>query len=113
MKVEQLVPLPEHQTRFAISHLAMVPDQPGCYALTTYSGDVLYVGLATKSVRSRIGAHLEVPEKRKGSSTGVPFWVHYILRLATQVGPIERGWMNEAILRDGQMPPLNRVYSPL
>ena len=29
------------------------------------------------------------------------------------VNSIERGWMNQALLEDGEIPPLNEVYSPL
>lgn len=113
MKVSQLVPSTVHQTRFAWSHHVTVPDEAGCYAITTYDGDVLYVGLATGSVRSRMGCHLEAPDKRQGTSMGVPFWFYYLLKPATEVAAIERGWMNLAVLEDGEMPPLNRVYSPL
>lgn len=113
MKVDRLSPPPEHRTQFAWSHHTTVPEQPGCYALVTYAGDVLYVGLATTSIRNRIGSHLDTPLKRKGTDIGVPFWVHYIVRPAAEVAPIERGWMNTAILEDGEMPPLNRVYSPI
>ena len=113
MKVDCLKPAADQQTRFAWSHQKTVPDQSGCYVLTTYSGDVLYVGLATKSIRNRMMSHLDTPSKQKGSHLGVPFWFYYIVTPATDVGPIERGWMNQAILEDGEMPPLNRVYSPL
>lgn len=114
MKVARLTPSPGQRTQFAWSHHVTVPDQPGCYALTTYADDVMYVGLATTSIRSRIGSHLDTPLKRKGTEQlGVPFWVYYILRPALEVGPIERGWMNISILEDGEMPPLNRIYSPI
>jgi hypothetical protein len=113
MKVDRLSPRPEHRTQFAWSHQTTVPEQPGCYALATHAGDLLYVGLATTSIRDRIGSHLDSPLKRKGTDIGVPFWVHYLVRPATEVGPIERGWMNSAILEDGAIPPLNRVFSPL
>lgn len=113
MKVERLSPPAEHRTQFAWSHHATVPEQPGCYALVTHGGDVLYVGLATTSIRSRVESHLDTPEKRKGAEIGTPFWVHYVVRPAAEVGRIERGWMNTAILEDGDIPPLNRVYSPL
>jgi hypothetical protein len=113
MKVERLMPAPEHRTQFAWSHHVTVPEQPGCYALATYAGDVLYVGLATTSIRSRVGTHLDTRLKRQGTEIGVPFWVHYLVRPAADVNRIERGWMNLAILEDGEMPPLNRVYSPL
>jgi hypothetical protein len=113
MRVECLSPIPDQQTRFAWSHHTTVPDQPGCYALVTYHGDVLYVGLATRSIRSRMGSHLDTLTKRQGNNLGAPFWFYYILRPATDVAPIERGWMNQAILENGEMPPLNRVYSPI
>jgi hypothetical protein len=113
MKVERLFPVPDRQTQFAWSHHVTVPDQPGCYALVTYSGDVLYVGLATTNIRSRMGSHLDAPAKRNGSRLGVPLWFYYVVRSAVEVGRIERGWMNQAILEDGDIPPLNQVYSPL
>lgn len=113
MRVERLSPAPDHKTQFAWSCHVTVPQQPGCYALVTYSGDVLYVGLATTSIRSRMGCHLDTAAKRKGADFGVPFWFHYLLRPTVEVWPIERGWMNQALLDDGQMPPLNRIYSPL
>lgn len=113
MKVDTLSPLPDNRTQFAWSHHVVVPDEPGCYAIVTYNGDVLYVGLATKSIRARMGSHLDTPEKRKVYSNGAPFWFYYLVRTSKEVNAIERGWMNQAILEDGDMPPLNRVYSPI
>jgi hypothetical protein len=113
MRADQLSPKPDQSTRFAWSHHVTVPDKPGCYALVTYSGEVLYVGLATGSMRSRMGSHLDTEMKRKGTDAGVPFWFIYLVADATKVAAIERGWMNQAVLLDGAMPPLNKVYSPL
>ena len=113
MKVERLVPTPDQKTQFAWSHHVAVPNQPGCYALVTYHGDVLYVGLAARSIQNRMGAHLDTPVKRQGGPLGVPFWFFYLVRPALDVGSVEKGWMNQAILEDGEIPPLNRIYSPL
>jgi len=113
MNVDQLLPQPDQRAQFAWPHYITVPEQPGCYALVTYGGDVLYVGLATGNIRERMGAHLDTPDKRKGVTLGVPFWFYYILRSSGEVGPIERGWMNQAIMEDGTMPPLNKIYSPV
>jgi hypothetical protein len=113
VRPEQLSPKPDQKTRFAWSHYVTVPDQPGCYALSTYSGDVIYVGLATKSIRSRMGCHLDTEAKRRRNELGVPFWFDYLLADSSKVEAIERGWMNQAILSDGEMPTLNKVYSPL
>jgi hypothetical protein len=90
-----------------------VPEQPGCYALVTYSGEVVYVGLASSSIRDRMGCHLETPEKRKTSTPGVAYWFYYLPCPASEVNRIERGWINQAILEDGTRPPLNKVDSPL
>ena len=49
------------------------------------------------------------PTKRMGSCVGIPFWMYYILRSAAEVRPVERGWINQAILEDGEMPPVNQV----
>lgn len=113
MKIERLLPAPDRRAQFAWSHHVTVPNEPGCYALVTYHGDVLYVGLASGSIKNRMGSHLDTPAKRVGGTPGVPFWFYYLMRPAADVGPVERGWMNQAILEDGEMPPLNRVYSPL
>ena len=113
MKVEKLCPLPEQKTEFAWPHCVSVPDQPGCYALTTYGGEVLYVGLASKSIRERMSAHLDSPSKRNGSDNRVPFWFYYRTCGAPEVAAVERGWMNQSILEDGSLPPLNVVYSPM
>jgi hypothetical protein len=113
MQAGQLVPKPDQRTRFAWSHHVTVPDKPGCYALVTYSGDVIYVGLATESIRSRMGSHLDTEAKRRGTDLGVPFWFDYLVQEPSKVPAIERGWMNQALLADGMMPLLNKAYSPL
>jgi hypothetical protein len=113
VKVDQLRPVPDQKTQFAWPHHVTVPDQPGCYALVTYSGDVLYVGLATVSIRDRMGAHLDARDKRTPVAQGAAYWLYYVLRMSGEVGPIERGWMNQAILEDGEKPVLNKIYSPI
>ena len=113
MKVDLLRPVPNHKTQFAWSHHIAVPEQTGCYALVTYGGNVLYVGLASASIRDRMGVHLDARDKRMLTAQGAVYWFHYILCAPTEVGPIERGWMNQAILEDGDKPLLNKIYSPL
>ena len=113
MKVDRLRPRPNQKTQFAWSHHVSVPEQPGCYALVTYEGDVLYVGLATTSVRDRMGVHLDTREKRTAGVRGAAFWLYYILCEPADVNSIERGWMNQAVLEDGIRPLLNKIDSPL
>lgn len=113
MRAEKLSPKPDQRTRFAWSHHVTVPEKPGCYALVTFGGDVLYVGLATASIQDRMGCHLDTEEKRKGTELGVPFWFDYLVEDPFRVAAIERGWMNQAVLTDGEMPALNKISSPL
>jgi hypothetical protein len=113
MRAGQLSPKPGHRTRFAWSHHVTVPDKPGCYALVTFNGDVLYVGLATVSIRNRMADHLDTDAKRKGAFLGMPFWFDYLIADSAKVTAIERGWINQAILADGERPALNKVHSPL
>jgi hypothetical protein len=113
MKVNCLRPTPEYRMQFAWSHYKKVPENSGCYALVTYGGEVLYVGLATTSIRDRMKDHLDTPKKTKAGPVGAPFWIYYTLCSSVEVNPIERGWMNQAILEDGAMPLLNGIYSPL
>lgn len=60
-----------------------------------------------------MGCHLDTEAKRKGTDLGVPFWFEYLLVDSAKVAAVERGWMNQAVLADGEIPALNRVYSPL
>jgi hypothetical protein len=57
--------------------------------------------------------HLKTEEKRKGTPDGVPFWLYYLECATCDVNAVERGWMNQSILEDGDIPPLNKIYSPL
>ncbi len=60
-----------------------------------------------------MGSHLDTEAKRKGTDLGVPFWFDYLVEDGAKVAAIERGWMNQSILADGEMPALNKVYSPI
>lgn len=113
MKIAALSPGVVAKVQFSWAENKFVPVAPGCYAIATYDLAILYVGLATKSIRARMAAHLESGEKRKGASGGAPFWLYYLECPATDVHGIERGWINQAILEDGSLPPLNRVHSPV
>jgi hypothetical protein len=81
--------------------------------LATFKGEVLYVGLATVSIRDRMGRHLDTDEKRAASPVGAVYWFYYLLRDSRDVASIERGWINKAVLETGSRPPLNKIDSPL
>lgn len=113
MKVASLQPAVEERVEFLWSQHRLVPNEPGCYVIATFDLTVLYVGLATKSIQSRMASHLDSNSKRKGSAGKPPYWFYFLKINSNSVHVVERGWMNESILRDGARPPLNLVDSPV
>ncbi len=71
------------------------------------------MGLAETSIRDRMRVHLDTPAKRATGPQGAGFWFHYLPRLPENVAQVERGWTNQAMLNDGQLPPLNKVHGSM
>ena len=113
MKIECLYPLPAKREVFSWSRHSRIPARPGCYVLTTFGSDVLYVGLSTVSIRDRMGEHLDSDEKRAVGALGAAYWFYYLLRNPREVASIEGGWINQTILETGSRPPFNKVDSPV
>jgi hypothetical protein len=112
LKVGDLKPSLSERVLFSWSHHKQVPAKSGCYVLTNFTGDVLYVGLASTSIRDRMGVHLETVEKRSVGPSGAAYWFHYLLFDRQKLPQIEQGWINQAILATGARPPLNKIDSP-
>lgn len=110
MNVSFLSPPVQVALPFAWSYEKQVPSLPGNYALVSFAGLILYVGLTTTSLRTRMRCHLDDLTKRQGTFDGVPYWFQYRLGEPDQVARIERGWMNQCVLEDGALPGLNRVF---
>ena len=62
MKVEELTPKPIDKVQFKLASFKSVPHDNGCYILTTFENDILYIGLAV-NLNNRFKQHLENPEK--------------------------------------------------
>jgi hypothetical protein len=110
MNVEKLVPQPEACEPFRRNRQRFVPRAAGCYALTTFTGTVLYVGLAS-SLHDRMGDHLDSAQKTAVTELGravMFFWFE-----TPDLNKIERTWMNIHIQAEGALPILNRAYSPV
>lgn len=110
MHVSLLDPAPTAKCLFKRREQRLVPDVPGCYALTTFEGEVLYVGLSV-SLRSRMGQHLDNPRKTGLTSLGRAFFFHWLERVDFE--RVERTWMNIHSLHEGKLPELNGAYSPV
>ncbi len=109
MNAADLVPTPIDRRPFRRRHQKFVPDRSGCYALSTFNGVVLYVGLA-ENLRRRMGEHLDTPEKISETRLGRAVWFHWVETIETN--KVERTWMNIHIQFEGHLPELNKVYSP-
>lgn len=110
MNVTLLTPLPNKCEPFRRSRERLVPSASGCYALTTFEGVVLYVGLAV-DLRRRMNDHLDTPEKTNLTDLGRAVWFHWFE--TDETNKVERTWQNISIQHDGTLPILNRVYSPV
>src|SRR5436190_13588217 len=69
MNVQDLDPPATNMEPFRRSHARFVPDAAGCYVLTTFGGDVLYLGLSV-CLRRRFCEHLDSPLKTSTTPLG-------------------------------------------
>ena len=75
MNVDALFPQPSHCEAFKRSRERFVSEKPGCYVLATFSGVVLYIGLA-KNLRRRVNQHLDSREKISPTTIGRAVVIH-------------------------------------
>ena len=112
MNVHSLLPITEHRLQFSFSFWKFVPKRPGCYALTTFEGNVLYVGLSD-NLHRRFSEHRDSNEKRLPTRDGLAFWFYYLLCEPKELERVERTWLNEHVTEHGILPVLNKVNSPV
>lgn len=109
MKLELLVPYPPFSEPFRRNRERFIHSTSGCYVLTTFERDVLYIGLTT-NLRRRINEHLDSAAKTELTAHGravLFYWTE-----TTETNKIERTWLNIHLLNEGCLPILNSVYSP-
>lgn len=113
MKVLELNPKPKNKIEFQFNKLKFIPNEFGCYVLTNFLGDILYIGL-TNNLKVRYKQHLDTPKKVSMTELGVAYYFYYlILNDEAKLNKLERGWMNHFELLEGKLPILNSVHSPL
>lgn len=110
MNISALVPAPSHCEPFKRNRERFVPERPGCYVLTSFSGTVLYIGLA-ENLRRRMNNHLDDPLKTEETKLGRAILFHWIESQDTN--KIERTWLNTHVLHEAVLPILNKIYSPV
>ena len=110
MKIEDLKPSPNRRENFLRKRQRFIPDKSGCYVLTTFQDDILYVGL-TNDLRQRFGKHLDDPQKTSKTENGRAFFFHWLE--CDELNKVERTWLNDCVLTDGALPILNKINSPI
>lgn len=111
MKPSDLRPGCTNKVEFSYSSLRSISATSGCYVLSNWREDILYIGQA-KSIRRRIISHLSDSAKTSMTAMGRAFWVHYELCDEFSLNQLERGWMQQHENREGKLPILNRIQPP-
>jgi excinuclease UvrABC nuclease subunit len=112
MKVEELNPTPKHRINFKFSSFKLVPKNAGCYVLTTFDTEILYLGLSD-NLFNRFQEHLDNSEKRGPTTQGKAIWFYYAIWDKKNLPQLERTWINNYISLHGRLPILNKVNSPV
>lgn len=112
MKVEELFPLPKDKVLFKLSSFKSVPKETGCYVLTTFDNDILYIGLS-ENLNDRFKQHLDNPEKTNPTKEGKAIWFYFTTYDPKNLPKLERTWINQFVALHGRLPILNKVNSPV
>ena len=112
MKVNEMDPPVEQSALFELYALNRLTDCSGCYCLTNASGDILYAGQAA-SVQQRVIQHFNSPKKEAMTIYGRISRVWWRPEPSISLSALERGWLESILLRDGKLPPLNRISGPV
>lgn len=111
MNVSEIFPPAVSRSAFELYSLNRITDCSGCYCLTNAVGEILYIGQA-RSIASRLLQHFDSSKRTVATPQGrvsIAWWREEQLE---KLNALERGWIESVRLRDGVMPPLNRVGAP-
>lgn len=112
MKLEELKPTLTDRVHFKLLTYKYVPKVEGCYVLTTYDNDILYIGLS-KNLNNRFKKHLDTPEKTNPTTEGKAFWFYFVTYDKKNLEKLERTWINQFVAIHGRLPIINKVNSPI
>lgn len=112
MKVAELTPLPKDRVHFKLAFFKSVPKGTGCYVLTTFDNDILYIGLSN-NLYDRFKQHLDSPEKTNPTTEGKAIWFYYITFDQNNLPKLERTWLNQFTSIHGRLPILNKIEGHL
>lgn len=113
MNVNALTPTAGAPLSFDYESVRRLSAEPGCYVLTNFTGDVIYIGQAV-SLRARLEQHLDAGRHRELTIYGRASLVRVlVLESPLMISTHERGWLNQCELADGMLPPLNKIHAPV
>lgn len=110
MNISALVPAPQNKEPFKRRNLRFIPERSGCYALATFSGEVLYIGLA-ENLRRRCNQHLDTPQKTAETELGRAVLFHWLE--CAEINKVERTWLGIHLQNQGALPIMNKMFSPV
>lgn len=112
MKINELIPLPKDKVHFKRASFKSVPNETGCYVLTTFDNDILYIGLSD-NLFVRFQQHLDNSEKTNPTQEGKAIWFYFAIYDPKNLPKLERTWLNQFTCMHGRRPILNKVDSPI
>ena len=112
MNVANLRHQPQEKVLFQLSVYRQVPEDSGCYVLTSFDGHILYIG-QSKNLQRRFEQHLDNLAKTQPTSQGRAVWFYWLLYDELHLNALERGWLNEHAAVEGNLPVLNAASPPV
>jgi excinuclease UvrABC nuclease subunit len=112
MTIQNLDPLPKEKVLFKFASFKSVPQESGCYVLTTFEDDILYIGLSD-NLFDRFQKHLASPLKTNPTVKGKAVWFYFMKCRKTEINRLERTWINHYTAMLGHLPILNKINSPV
>lgn len=112
MKVEELIPKLKDRVHFNLASFKLVPKVTGCYVITTFDNEILYIGLS-ENLNNRFQQHLDNTEKTNPTKEGKAIWFYFATYDPKNLPKLERTWLNQFNNRHGRRPILNEVDSPV
>jgi excinuclease UvrABC nuclease subunit len=112
MNVLELKPTPKKKFKFSLSYAKYLPNTSGCYVLTNFLGEIMYLGL-TINLSQRFIQHRNTSEKCEPTIVGRAHWFYFLTAVEVEINAIERAWQNQYSSTHGVLPFFNKISSPV
>ena len=112
MRAFDLDPPTTERQPFTLASLGRIRGGPGCYALASSDGTILYIGQA-QDIPSRLSQHLADDSKSGFTPSGKAQWVQWRFCAASDISDLESWWITQYKLANGgALPYFNKVNPP-